>query len=121
MRFVLDMGISPLVGQWLRDRGQTAVHVLEFGYSRASDAQILNWAADNDHIVLTHDLDFGALMAASRAAVPSVIIFRLSNMRPFNVIAHLELVLGRHEVALMEGAIISMTEKKIRIRRLPIA
>lgn len=120
MQFVLDMGISPLAGQWLRDRGHTAVHVLEFGYSRASDASILNWAATNNRIVLTHDLDFGALMAASHAAVPSVIIFRLANMRPLNVIAYLDLVLSRHEAALHEGAIISLTERKIRVRPLPI-
>lgn len=120
MRFVPDMGISPSIGQWLRERGHDAVHVLDLGQSRAADSEIVQWAAANDRIVLTHDLDFGALMAASRAAVPSVVIFRLSNMKPGNVSSYLAIVLTRHEEALHTGAIVAVTDKRVRVRRLPI-
>ncbi|HEY57982.1 MAG TPA: DUF5615 family PIN-like protein, partial [Anaerolineae bacterium] len=33
-------------------------------------------------VLLTHDLDFGELVAASGARLPSVVVFRLRNMRP---------------------------------------
>jgi predicted nuclease of predicted toxin-antitoxin system len=77
-------------------------------------------AERESRIVLTHDLDFGHLLAISQSPLPSVIIFRLADMRPNNVIAHLRLIIARHETALASGAILSVTERRIRVRRLPI-
>ena len=33
-------------------------------------------------VLLTHDLDFGELVAASGAKLPSIVVFRLANMHP---------------------------------------
>jgi predicted nuclease of predicted toxin-antitoxin system len=52
--------------------------------------------------------------------LPSIIIFRLSNMRPENVNAHLAIVLERHANNLEEGAVLAVSERRIRVRRLPI-
>jgi len=41
------------------------------------DAEILQKARSENRIVLTFDLDFGDLLAASGENLPSVIIFRL--------------------------------------------
>ena len=59
-------------------------------------------------------------MAASGAKVPSVVIFRLRNMKPGSVNRHLEALVLRHLDALRKGAIISVAEGQIRMRRLPI-
>ncbi len=120
MRFLADMGISPEAVAWLRAQGHDAVHVAERSYHRRSDADILELARQEDRIVRTHDLGFGALMSSTGSSVPSIIIFRLSDMRPVSVIAYLQIALTRHGTTLREGAILSLTERRIRVRKLPL-
>ncbi len=118
MRFLADMGISPRTVTFLRERGYEAVHLHEEGLDRLEDAAILAKAREEGFILLTHDLDFGELVAASGAQLPSVIVFRLRNMRPENVNKYL--LVEEHAGVLASGAIISVTEGRIRIRALPL-
>lgn len=120
MKFLADMGISPDVVAQLRNEGHDIVHLGERRLHRSSDPEILEPAERENRIILTHDLDFGYLLAVSRSPLPSVIIFRLADMRPANVIAHLRLVMMRQDAALTSGAILSVTERRIRVRRLPL-
>jgi len=76
-------------------------------------------AREESRILLVHDLDFSDLVAASGGEVPSVVIFRLRNMRPARVNEHLKRVLERHPEELESGAIFSVTEGRIRWRSLP--
>jgi predicted nuclease of predicted toxin-antitoxin system len=71
-------------------------------------------------IILTHDLDFPELLAVSGAELPSVITFRLRDMRPDHVNLHLDAILSHHAPTLEQGAIVSVTEQRIRVRLLPI-
>lgn len=120
MRFLVDMGISPASVRFLRDLGHDVVHIHEQGLDRASDAEILEKARYEGRIVLTHDLDFGDLLAASGAVLPSVIIFRLPIMRPETVSRYLEVLLEGYAAELARGAIVSVGERRIRLRLLPI-
>jgi hypothetical protein len=52
--------------------------------------------------------------------LPSVVVFRLRNMRPDNVERYLEMVLSCHATALEQGAVVSVAETRIRVRPLPI-
>jgi hypothetical protein len=58
-------------------------------------------------------------MAASGRQLPSVIIFRLGDMHPLNVAKSLELLLIHYADDLMVGAILSVNEQRVRVRRLP--
>ena len=120
MRFLLDMGIPPLVARVLVEKGHEAHHLTETGLHRLPDDEILAKARRESSVVLTHDLDFGDLLASSGAFLPSVVIFRLSRMRPENVLLYLDRVLSTHLDALVEGAIISINERRMRVRSLPI-
>ena len=120
MNFLADMGISPGVVAFLKDLGYDAVHLHDQGLDRASDQAILEKAQNEGRVVLTHDLDFGELMAASGAALPSVIIFRLRNMHPENVNRYLREIVLQHREALEKGAILSVTEGQVRVRALPV-
>ncbi len=120
MKLLADMGISPRVVEDLRRNGMDAVHLADLGLHRMSDGDILKKALQENRVLLTHDLDFGELLAASGENLPSVIIFRLKDMRASNVSRHLSVILGRQTEALNQGAILSVTENKIRIRSLPI-
>ena len=120
MNFLADMGISPKAVAFLQNLGHDAVHLHDHGLDRLSDQAVLEKAQAEGRVVLTHDLDFGELMAASRAALPSVVIFRLRNMRPENVNRYLREIVMRYREALEKGAILSVTEGQIRIRYLPV-
>lgn len=120
MRFLADMGISPKTVAFLREQGYQAVHLHEEGLDRQEDPMILAKAREEDCILLTHDLGFGELIAASGARLPSVIVFRLRNMRPENVNRYLQSIIEQHGEDLEKGAIISVTEGRIRARSLPL-
>jgi predicted nuclease of predicted toxin-antitoxin system len=120
MKFLADMGISPRVVEELRKRGHDAAHLAEQGLARMSDGDILHKAERENYIVLTHDLDFGELLAASGGTLPSVIVFRLKDMRAFNVSRHLFSIIQGQSEALTKGAILSVTEQKVRVRYLPV-
>jgi predicted nuclease of predicted toxin-antitoxin system len=121
MKFLGDMGISPQSIAFLRKQGIEAVHLHELGLEQLPDAEIVQKAQEEGHIVLTHDLDFGELLAQSGANVPSIVIFRLQNMRPDNVNRYLQILVTEHRVALSKGAIVTVDETRIRVRRLPIS
>jgi len=89
MKFLADIGISPDVVRELSRRGHDAVHLAELGLDRLPDADILALASEQGRIALTHDLGFAELLAAARSTLPSVVTFRLRNMRPEKVIEHL--------------------------------
>jgi len=120
LKFLADMGISPETVSWLRSRGHDAIHLHEEGLDRLPDPEVLEKARREGRILLTHDLDFSQLLALSRAASPSVIVFRLADMRPESVNRHLEQVLQQAREDLAQGAIVSVREGQIRVRRLPI-
>ena len=120
MKFLGDMGISPRSIAFLRDLGFEAVHLHELNLDRLRDVEIVTKARHEGYIILTHDLDFGELLAISGAEVPSVVIFRLQDMRPDNVNGYLRVLITEHCSVLAEGAVVAVSEGRIRVRKLPI-
>ena len=120
MKFLLDMGISPKTADFLRNLGYDAIHLHDLESDRSTDPAVLQMARNEGRILLTHDLDFGELIAASGANIPSVIIFRLRNMNPRNVNRFIKGIITEHREALEKGAIASVTEGQVRIRLLPL-
>jgi len=120
MKFLVDMGISPKTVSFMQSLGYDAVHLHDQGLDRLRDRVILKKALAEGRILLTHDLDFGELMAASGAELPSVIIFRLRSMRPERVNHYLNEIITQHQESLEKGVIVSVTEGQIRLRSLPI-
>jgi predicted nuclease of predicted toxin-antitoxin system len=120
MKFLVDVGISPRSTAFLRDLGYDAIHLHDEGLERLSDASILTKALAEGRIVLTHDLDFGELVAASKAQLPRVVTFRLRNMAANHVNRYLALIIANYPERLEAGAVISVTERQIRVRPLPI-
>ncbi len=120
MRFLADMGISPKVVDLLRAHGHDALHLYDQGLGQLPDADVLDKARQEGRILLTHDLDFADLVALGQSGSPSVVIFRLRDMRPCNVYRHLQAIIARHADALTMGTVISVTEGRVRVRSLPI-
>jgi predicted nuclease of predicted toxin-antitoxin system len=120
MRFLLDVGISIDVTHFLQSIGHDAEHLHQLGLESLPDAEILARAVRDKQIVITHDLDFPNLLAASSSELPSVIVLRLRNMRPERVTQRLRSVLAGHSSDLEKGAVLSVSELQIRLRRLPL-
>ena len=120
MNFLADMGISPSIINQLVTDGHNAIHIASEGMARASDHLILEKARKENRILLTHDLDFTDIMAASKDSLPSIILFRLNNMRPENVYYFLSKIIISHEELLKQGIIVSVNEARIRVRQLPV-
>ena len=82
------------------------------------DDAIVAKAQAEGRVILTHDLDFGRIVAVSRASIPSVVTFRLQDMRPAQVNRYLAEVLARFAEELETGALVSVNERGIRVRPL---
>jgi predicted nuclease of predicted toxin-antitoxin system len=70
------MNLPPSWVQFFVENRFAAVHWSTIGASRASDKALMLWAAEHDHIVVTCDLDFPVLLAATRHHDPSVVLVR---------------------------------------------
>ena len=88
--------------------------------SRAKDVEIVAEAKKTGEVIMTHDLDYGHLLAFSGESAPSVIILQLRDLRTNEIMSRLDAVWKDIESPLMDGAIISLSDKSLRIRTLPI-
>jgi predicted nuclease of predicted toxin-antitoxin system len=120
VKFLLDMGISPRTTDFLTQAGHEASHLHREGLDTLPDSEILDKARRENAVLLTHDLDFADLLSASGETLPSVVIFRLRSMRSHIVNRYLEIILSEHGEALQRGAVLSVTDSKIRARMLPL-
>lgn len=120
MKIVIDMNLSPDWVKILKDAGYDAVHWSEIGDICAPDREIMHWAKSNNHIIFTHDLDFGAILAATNADYPSVIQVRIQNVNPSYLSGLIISLLNQFKEHLDKGALITVNENKSRVRILPL-
>jgi predicted nuclease of predicted toxin-antitoxin system len=63
MRLLVDMNLSPNLCRSLAALGHEAVHWSEVGEPTAADETVMAYARDNGCVVVSHDLDFSAMLA----------------------------------------------------------
>lgn len=114
------MNLSPELVLKLREHGVSAVHWSTVGTAEASDEEILRWARSNDHIVLTHDLDFTAILAYTQESAPSVVQLRTQDVAPVEIAGLVATILAQYRDALTAGALISVDRARARVRILPL-
>jgi predicted nuclease of predicted toxin-antitoxin system len=119
IKVVIDMNLSPEWAGLLSEMGWPAVHWSSVGNANAPDAAIMEWAATNSHVVFTHDLDFGASLALTRATSPSVLQIRGRRVLPEEVGDLIAEVLEKYSDELRTGALVVVDETKSRVRILP--
>lgn len=120
MKFLLDMNLPRELGSRLLEIGHEARHAGDAGLAMAADMVILREALSQDEVVLTHDLDYGQLLAFSGDAGPSVVIYRVRDARAASLFARLTSAWPRLEAPLEAGAIVVIEDHNIRVRQLPI-
>ena len=120
LKLLIDMNLSPEWVQVFRKHGWQAVHWSSVGDPRAKDEEIMAWAATHQHVVFTHDLDFGTMLALSHEVGPSVLQVRTQDTLPDFLEVSVIAALHQHEVDLSVGALVVVDESRSRVRVLPI-
>jgi len=120
VKFLIDMALSPELVEWLVRRGHVAVHAFKVGLGEASDSTILEYAHNEQRVIITADLDYPRLLALVGADGPGLILFRGGNYSEQEVLEHL----GRMFETISEEEIINsvvvIEKNRIRKRRLPL-
>ena len=120
MKILIDMNLSPRWVEAFMAAGLEAAHWFAIDDPRASDRSIMEWAQNNGYIVFTHDLDFGAILAATQASGPSVIQIRTENVLPEDAGEAVIAAVQRFKDVLEQGALISIDPARARARILPL-
>jgi predicted nuclease of predicted toxin-antitoxin system len=121
LRFLVDNALSPLVAEGLARRGHDAIHVRDLAMADAPDAKILARAREDRRIVVTADLDFGALLGALSTRTPSLLLFRKGTQRSSAaILALLDAHLPSVQADLERGAVVVFEPGRYRVRVLPI-
>lgn len=84
----LLVDINQSVPRWqpfLAEAGIEALHWIKVGCSDAPDATIMACASEHGYVVLTHDLDFSAILAATHGERPGVVQLRSEDVSPDTV------------------------------------
>ena len=120
MKLLLDQGLPRSAAPLLSQRGVDTFHVGEIGMATAEDAEILARGRAEQRIIVTLDADFHALLALSGATLPSVVRIRLEGLKADGLVAVLEQVLVEWGEELELGAVVTVDQRRIRMRRLPL-
>jgi predicted nuclease of predicted toxin-antitoxin system len=120
VKIVVDMNLSP---EWLEvfaQAGWQARHWSQIGRPNADDDEIFSWAAENDHLVFTQDLDFPQILFASQGGRPSVVLLRIKNELDAVQRARVCAAIRQASASLQTGANMVIDDRRIRLRTLPI-
>lgn len=86
----------------------------------ASDPEIMVYAKANDLVVLTNDLDFGSILAATGSNAPSVVQIRTDDCRVGTIGALVVQAIAQVRDQLADGALVTIETARTRITSLPI-
>ena len=120
MKLIVDMNLSPRWVAVLADAGIEAAHWSTLGAHDAADAAIMTYANTNDYVVLTHDLDFSAILAATQGEKPSVVQIRAEDVSPDMIGTQVIAALRQMASELDEGALLTIDPDRTRLRVLPL-
>jgi len=120
MRFLLDHGLPRSTVESLLALGIESDHVGNLGMASAQDSTILDEARRRKAIVVTMDADFHALLALSSATQPSVIRIRIESLKGVDVALLIKRVAELVFDDLQFGAAVTVNNRRISVKRLPL-
>ena len=121
MKLLLDMNLTPAWCVSFRVHGHEFIHWSTSGDPKATDRAIMEFASAGGYVVITYDLDFGALLAATNALSPSVVLIRAGDVTAATVESLVLAALEACADELQRGAIVTVEEAGRRVRALPFA
>ncbi len=120
MKILVDMNLTPRWVGLFQNAGVSARHWSSVGRAPAPDREIMRFAAENGLVVLTHDLDFAAILATTKGQKPSVIQLRARDISPDVIGTRVIAALLQVEAELETGALLTIDADRMRLRLLPL-
>ena len=120
MKILVDMNLSPEWLEVLRQQGWEAAHWSTIGSPKAPDAEVLTWAAEHRHVLLTQDLDFAQLLVGIRGRGPSVVLLRMGDELDVEQRNRVCRAIQAVSDSLETGALLVVKQGRYRLRRLPL-
>ena len=114
LRFLADMNISPKTVADLHQQGWDILRVSQVLPMDAEDSEILEFARQQNRVVVTQDLDFSSFLALGGYAKPSLITLRLFVSDPEAMTRKLLVILPQIEDALEEGCAVTINDRTVR-------
>ena len=108
IKILVDMNLSPEWVPVLSRHGWESRHWVDVG------------ASAKGYIVLTHDLDFGTMLALTHSTGPSVIQIRGDDVLPEHMESIVATAITQYAAELEAGALIVVDENRRRVRVLPL-
>ncbi|MDR1538422.1 MAG: DUF5615 family PIN-like protein [Clostridiales bacterium] len=120
MKLLLDMNLPPCLAELITAQGIEAKHWHHIGAPDATDKEILEFALNNDFVLLTCDLDISAILSYTHGLKPSVIQLRTKEFKADSIIPLIVPILKNSSSELEQGAILTLDLIKMRVRLLPL-
>ncbi|MDZ7576680.1 MAG: DUF5615 family PIN-like protein [Candidatus Nanopelagicales bacterium] len=120
MKLLIDMNLSPRWVDTLATAGIESVHWSTIGAPTTPDPDVMAFARTHGYVVLTHDLDFGAILAATHGDRPSVVQIRAMNLAPEVIAANVITAVRQLGTELESGALLTVEPGRTRARLLPL-
>ena len=120
MKLLVDMNLSPRWVPFLAASQLEAVHWSNVGSVKAPDTDIMAYAREHGHVVLTNDLDFSAILAATHGTKPSVVQIRSDDLSPDTIGPSVVNAVKQLATQLESGALVSVEPHRTKVRVLPL-
>ena len=120
MKLLIDMNLSPRWSAVLAAADFEATHWSTIGAANTPDTEIMAYAAAHGYVVLTHDLDFGAILAATHGEKPSVVQIRAEDVSPDTISTQVVAAVRQMTAELDQGALLTVEPNRTRVRVLPL-
>ena len=114
MKFLLDVNTSGSLAGWLIERGHDVIQVRDVD-ARMTDDKVLQWALQEERIIITTDQDFEEMIWRENKQHKGVL--RIENLPRGERLSLLEYVMRQHGSDLAAGAIVIASSRKIRVRK----
>jgi len=120
MKLLVDMSLPPTWAEFLRNAGWQAVHCSHLEHPPVLDSEVVSWARDNSHVLVTHDLDFGSALTLAGKAGPSIFQVVATDLMPHKIGLSVVRTLRELEDRLEQGAImlIDLESGKAKVFRI---
>jgi predicted nuclease of predicted toxin-antitoxin system len=115
MRFLTDQNVYAATARLLIGLGQQVVLARDAGLARADDPILLEYARDNDLILITRDRDFGHLVVGGTVEA-GVIYLRITPSTVESIHAELGRVLAAYPEERLARAFVVVEPGRHRIR-----
>lgn len=119
MKFILNENITPQIKNYFSKCGLQCLDIYETGLNGRTDEEVIEFTITNELVILTHDLDYGRIISLSGKQFSSVITLRHKKISLEIIQNSLEQLLPSYSDHLSPGALLSVDEESVRVRKLP--